>query len=535
MVRALLWAADHRRRGAAMAIQKNIIVCSDGTGNTAIKGRGTNVFKLFEAVDLHGYRTKPEYEPQLAIYDDGVGTENLRLAKLFTGAVGWGLGTNVRQLYRELARVYDPGDRIYLFGFSRGAFTARTLAGLINACGIVDLTPRPNGQRLNRQDFGRAVDAAYDAYRAAYASTFTRALGAVLRWPRRADAVNRLHEQYPFHRKVPIAFVGVWDTVDAVGLPLAISEAFNRHVYQFKFPAYDLSACVERAVHALAVDDYRRAFTPLLWERCAGKADRPEQVLEQVWFAGAHSNVGGGYPKQGMSLVALDWLLEQADRAGLHVQDQDRDLVRGHASVDDKLYDPRAGAGVFYRWAPRRIAAMCARRGTRPKLHLSVLERLAHGTDDYAPGNIPFDAEVVFTPSGEAAGDAFLQRRAMEVEAVLRVAGGPRKDLLEDAAVAGPLRIADLSYWIFMVSWPLLVVLPLWARARFGGLWAVLAGSIPGVLGFVSAWVMSWVADRRMGAHFAEFWHHWQPALRAALRRAREDGRGMSELPKPAA
>jgi uncharacterized protein (DUF2235 family) len=108
---------------------KRIIVCSDGTGNTAIKGRGTNVFKLFEAVDLNGHRYDPTLTPQIAIYDDGVGTENFKPLKIFAGATGWGLSRNVKHLYKELARVYDPGDEIYMFGFSRGAFTVRTLAG----------------------------------------------------------------------------------------------------------------------------------------------------------------------------------------------------------------------------------------------------------------------------------------------------------------------------------------------------------------------------------------------------------------------
>jgi uncharacterized protein (DUF2235 family) len=102
---------------------KRIVVCSDGTGNTAIKGRGTNVFKMFEAIDLNGHRLDPALTPQVAIYDDGVGTEDFKPLKLIGGAFGWGLSRNVKQLYKELARVYDPGDEIYMFGFSRGAFT----------------------------------------------------------------------------------------------------------------------------------------------------------------------------------------------------------------------------------------------------------------------------------------------------------------------------------------------------------------------------------------------------------------------------
>src|ERR1043166_4995570 len=110
---------------------KNIVICSDGTGNTAIKGRGTNVFKLFEAVDLNSHRTDPALDAQLAFYDDGVGSQGNVLLKAIGGAAGYGLARNVKKLYRELSRVYDPGDRIFLFGFSRGAFTVRTLAGMI--------------------------------------------------------------------------------------------------------------------------------------------------------------------------------------------------------------------------------------------------------------------------------------------------------------------------------------------------------------------------------------------------------------------
>jgi uncharacterized protein (DUF2235 family) len=119
---------------------KNIVICSDGTGNTAIKGRGTNVFKLYEAVDLEGHKADPAKVPQIAFYDDGVGTQRLKPLAVLGGAFGWGLSRNVKQLYASLARTYDPGDRIYLFGFSRGAFTVRTLAGLIANCGIVDRT-----------------------------------------------------------------------------------------------------------------------------------------------------------------------------------------------------------------------------------------------------------------------------------------------------------------------------------------------------------------------------------------------------------
>src|SRR5258708_21368631 len=105
---------------------KNIIICSDGTGNIDIKDRGTNVFKLFEAVDLNGHRTNPDLDPQVAIYDDGVGTETLLPTRLLGLAFGYGLAKSVRRLYTGLVRIYDPGDRLYLFGFSRRASSLRT-------------------------------------------------------------------------------------------------------------------------------------------------------------------------------------------------------------------------------------------------------------------------------------------------------------------------------------------------------------------------------------------------------------------------
>jgi uncharacterized protein (DUF2235 family) len=150
---------------------KNIVICADGTGNTTVKGRGTNVFKLYEAVDSNGHLFDPEKVEQVAIYHDGVGTESLRWLRMFSGAFGWGLSRNVKQLYGELSRVYDRGDRIFLFGFSRGAFTVRTLAGLVITCGILD----PARYRTNRE-FWQALRDAYGEYRRKYQTAISRLL-----------------------------------------------------------------------------------------------------------------------------------------------------------------------------------------------------------------------------------------------------------------------------------------------------------------------------------------------------------------------
>lgn len=531
---------------------KNIVICSDGTGNSAIKGRGTNVFKLFEAIDLNGHRTDPTLDPQIALYDDGVGTEDLKPLRVLGGAIGLGLARNVRQLYRELARVYDPGDRIFLFGFSRGAFTARTLVGMIVRCGILngsDIARLPTTRALHD-----AVEDTYDAYRKGYASHLTRLVGKVLRWPDRATAISALHEKYPFHPPAPIAFVGVWDTVDAVGTPFALGEFVNTWLYQYKFPTSDLSEKVEHACHALSIDDERKSFTPVLWKELTADAER----IEQVWFPGVHSNVGGGYPKQGLSLVALEWMLRRAmDVGGLRVQLHDLETFAGHASADDKLYDPRAGTGIFYRWSPRKIAALCQDNQVRPKVHLSVLERVAHGTEDYAPGNLPLHASVVITPTGRPDQDETARLRAEAVEKVLNQAVTSGGDPL--AAVAGHLRLGELSYWIFMASWAVLAVGAVGALVESGGpptlagvvksvftlvgnvlslrvgelfeTFKVLLASAWGVtlaaavIGFVVAWRLSARADAGMSEIFSTFWHQRQPALRAALKLARAQAR----------
>ena len=423
---------------------KNIVICSDGTGNTAIKDRGTNVFKIFESVDLNGHRFDPKLDPQIAIYDDGVGTERFKPLKVFAGATGWGLGRNVRQLYKELCRVYDPGDRIYLFGFSRGAFTVRTLAGLIARCGIIEAKKQPTAAK-----FETTVRLAYKTYRKMYRTVLMELFAG----KPAMDASRAFQEKY-CHRQAPeVHFIGVWDTVDAVGLPFHIGDLINSMIYRFKFPDQQLCPQIKHAYHALSLDDERDAFHPLLWEMHPKATD---QEVEQIWFAGAHSNVGGGYPKQGMSLVALDWLMQKAREAkpaggeGLRFVEADRAYVHSHANVDDKLYDPRAGLGMFYRWKLRDVDAICRQNGVHPLVHLSVFERIAHGTEDYTPGNLPRNASVVFTKTGDPDKNASAATRAKAAEAVLRAAHGKESSLL--TRVRGAMAVGLCSYYLYLLS-----------------------------------------------------------------------------------
>jgi len=503
---------------------KRIVICSDGTGNSAIKGRGTNVFKLFEAVDLETHKFNPDATPQIAIYDDGVGTERFKPLKILSGATGWGLSRNVKHLYKELARVYDPGDDIYMFGFSRGAFTVRTLVGFIQTCGLVD------PERLQPKTFRtlqQVVNKGYKTYRKCYRPKLWRMLFGA-----RPGVNGTFRKEHSLPGDIPIRFIGVWDTVDAVGLPFRLSDVINATVYQFKFSDHKLSPLVKRASQALAIDETRESFAPLLWEEDAQDRNR----INQVWFAGAHSNVGGGYPKQGMSLVALDWLLSEAERPldpssapdgdpaslkGLRICASERQSFREHASVDDKLYDPRAGLGMFYRWKIRDIEELCAACNVKPKVHVSVLERIAHGTDDYSPGNLPANAQVVFTPPPKGADTELAARRVKALQDVVTTI--PNRTLLN--LVRRALQLGRASYTLYLTS--CIVALFALDRAFSAGESHLLnfdadAAGIAAAVGFIVAYLMAAIADRRMEGVFSGFWYPKQKDLRGGLKQARQ-------------
>ena len=353
---------------------KNIVLCSDGTGNRGGKSRGTNVWRLFQALD------RTPASKQVAFYDDGVGTEDFKLARALGGAFGWGLSRNIRELYTFLVRNYETGDRIYLFGFSRGAFTVRSLGGLISRCGVVDRKGR------NDKWIDDRVKEAYRHYRRAHGKPCCPAAEEFKRKYGVTDSKG--------NHDIPIKFVGVWDTVDAVGLPFdELTEALDK-VYRVKFHDRGPPNNVEYAYHALSIDDERHTFHPVMWKPPSG-GTTTTKVLEQVWFAGVHSNVGGGYPKDGLALISLDWMMEKletlpnrSDR--LVFLKAHRDEIHKQASPYDKLYDSRAGIGAYYRYKPRDIGEICKEAGIcPPKIHESVVKRIEACTQGYAPSNLP--------------------------------------------------------------------------------------------------------------------------------------------------
>ena len=258
---------------------KRLVVCCDGTWNTPEMACPTNVVKIAQAVtevDRDGIQ-------QILFYDEGIGTQNL-MDKFAGGALGKGIDLNIQQAYRFLALNYSPGDEIYLYGFSRGSYTVRSLAGMIGFAGM-----------LERRQI-EWVKEAYELYR-----TY-----------RRQDTGELQAFRNTHGTEVPdITFMGCWDTVEALGLPnkidfLKIDEAFKE---RYRFINAQLGSHIQKAAHAVAIDEIRMEFDVTLMEETPGR--NGSQVAE-VWFPGDHGCVGGGATyKLPLSSMALEWMVEQ--------------------------------------------------------------------------------------------------------------------------------------------------------------------------------------------------------------------------------
>ncbi len=264
---------------------KRIVVCSDGTWNTPDQRSGgsirpTNVVKLARAIAP----TAPDGKSQSVFYDQGVGTEGNLLHRLIGGASGQGLDKNIQDGYRFLMHNYEVGDEIFLLGFSRGAYTVRSLAGLLRNCGL-----------LHTIHAHRLPDA-FDLYRREDA-------------PPKSDVAEAFRASYS--REVEIMFLGVWDTVGALGIPSQRLGHLTNPSYEFH--DVELSGSVKHGYHALSIDERRAPFKPALWEW----KQKEGQHVEQVWFVGFHSDVGGGTSDPGLSDVAFTWMKEKATAAGL--------------------------------------------------------------------------------------------------------------------------------------------------------------------------------------------------------------------------
>ena len=399
---------------------KNIILLSDGTGNGAAKRNRTNVWRLYRALDLHR-------EDQIAYYDDGVGSQEFLPLKILGGAIGFGLKRNVIELYKFLCRTYRPGDAdnpadsIYLFGFSRGAFTVRVLAGMIAYCGLCT-------EFEDEDDLTKKATRNYNAFRSCFKRGYL--------WRGYRLLTGATSEVKHSTVKPDIEFIGVWDTVDAYGLPIdELADLWDWLIFPIRFPDCRLSEKVKRACHAISIDDERHTFHPVLWDESAEQTDR----IEQVWFAGVHSDVGGGYPMNDLSLVTLDWMMSKVEanvpeeckpeeesnlvkggksevsksgsdepvgnspsKSGLHFITPMRCEILHHCDWHGVQHDSRSGLAAYYRYKPRNIDHLCNDAHNdvyigNPKIHRSVFERIKKNAVSYAPAGLPPSYKVVAT------------------------------------------------------------------------------------------------------------------------------------------
>jgi uncharacterized protein (DUF2235 family) len=263
---------------------KKLILCCDGTWNRADQQRNgipcpTNVVKLAYRVAKHDGGT-----PQLIYYDHGVGTGNL-FDRIVGGAFGEGLEDNIHDAYRFLIANYEPGDEIYLFGFSRGAFTARSIGGMLRKCGVL--------KRTSVREYRTAIDL--------YRNGAVRPDDPIAKKFRWEHSIGEGED-------VRVKCIGVFDTVGALGIPVFLNNR-RRH----SFHDTELSRTVDYAFHALAIDERRAPFRAALWDYIP----KPGQIVRQVWFSGAHSDVGGGYETPALSDISLEWMMGCAEEAGL--------------------------------------------------------------------------------------------------------------------------------------------------------------------------------------------------------------------------
>jgi uncharacterized protein (DUF2235 family) len=383
---------------------RKIVVLSDGTGNSSAALWRTNVWRTFDALDLSS-------SDQVAFYDDGVGTSSFKPLAILGGAFGIGLRRNVIDIYKFVCRNYQTeADEIFGFGFSRGAFTIRVMTGLILDQGLV--------QADNEIDLHRLATAAYKDYHSRkYHTVWWEIFNKDYKIPPpTAAAYNK-----PVNS---IRFLGLWDTVAAYGLPVdEMTRGVSKWIWPLELPSRVLDPRVQRACHALALDDERTTFHPVLWDESAQVPASPDQPrplsderISQVWFSGMHSNVGGGYPDDSLAHIPQYWIMNEARLCGLRFKsapDADPDSMINTKAARDKdgrLYDSRSGLGSYYRYGPRKLTELCNDKFSNkpgdavqirvPKIHESVLKRIQNNAHPCAPLGIPANYEVV-TDSGQ--------------------------------------------------------------------------------------------------------------------------------------
>ena len=322
---------------------KNIIVCCDGTSEEHGK-ISTNVVRIYSLII--------QDDQQIGFYDPGVGTGGWGydkkaggFKKLFDKATGTGLQKNVEDAYRFLMSSYEDKDEIYLFGFSRGAFTVRSLAGMLHKCGLL----RKNNYSLVE-----------------YASKIYNTKG-------NAEIAAEFKER--FSRSCPVHFIGVWDTVE-----ILLMKASKR------WHDSRLNPEVKYGYQALAIDEKRRPYRPSLWDESLKNC---HQKIEQVWFAGVHSDIGGGYKERGLPNITLHWMVHKAMEWGMRINEQ---------KLSEYKLDPNGVIHESYKGVFKFSGKHIRKIPEGSKVHKSVKERITNKKNKYEPKNLPSEGMTEWVP-----------------------------------------------------------------------------------------------------------------------------------------
>jgi uncharacterized protein (DUF2235 family) len=320
----------------------NIVICADGTWNRpeedSEKDFPTNVLKLARAIKPSTNGIK-----QHVFYDWGLGSYHSNFS---AGATGRGIHKNILDGYRYIVQNYAANDKIYLYGFSRGAYTVRALSGLINNCGI-----------LKRAD-ARLISEAWKIYKSPQSKNHPD-----------GEAAKQFRNNY-CHASRKIHFIGVWDTVGALGIPFSLMGLLESHD---EFYDTKMGSNVSIARQALAIDEQREDFQPTIWTPRAGVD------LKQVWFSGVHADVGGSYPPDKKthamaSDVPLSWMLDESTSAGLKVEPHIRDALTSSGTSAASLAKLHKSRNHVYRLKKPAHRALKV-EGKPTKIHQSVKAR----------------------------------------------------------------------------------------------------------------------------------------------------------------
>lgn len=375
---------------------KRIAIFCDGTWNKSDAPFPTNVLKLSQRVR----RTASDGKTQHVAYVEGVGTGrgptrlSRRIDRALGGAFGLGLNLNLEEAYRNLVFTYEPGDEIHLFGFSRGAFTARSLAGFIRSAGIPDrskVADIPKALARYRSHLKRTHPDHVESFefRRRYCPALTTS-PAEVDW--------RKENGHPVGKPLSIAYIGVWDTVGSLGVPTQFSILSSIFNGPHRFHDLALSRSVAAARHAVAIDEHRRTFAPTLWDNLDMLNDgspRNARAYRQEWFPGIHGSVGGGGDICGLSDAAARWIAEGAEAAGLEFEPGTLEALKKAEDPATPLRNRSLAPGLVERilavttWerdgpdSPEDVSEIARARWTGDRTYRPpTLERIAKDLDD---------------------------------------------------------------------------------------------------------------------------------------------------------